>query len=83
MRKNCISVLFLLVLFPFGTALGQSDTTSERDLLSKIRQLTFEGKRAGEGYFNATGSRMIFQSERDSANPFYQIFLMDQETGDV
>jgi Tol biopolymer transport system component len=55
----------------------------ESTLLSQARQLTFEGRRAGEGYFSADGSRMIFQSERDPANPFYQIHLMDLETGDV
>ncbi len=26
---------------------------------------------------------MVFQSERDAGNPFYQIFLMDLETGDT
>ena len=52
-------------------------------LLSNTRQLTFEGRRAGEGYFSADGSRLVFQSERDPANPFYQIYLMDLETGDV
>ena len=55
----------------------------EMDLLSNTRQLTFEGRRAGEGYFSADGTRMIFQSERDAINPFYQIYLMDLETGDV
>ncbi|MEN8180855.1 MAG: peptidase M28, partial [Pseudomonadota bacterium] len=58
-------------------------SAQEQELLTNIRQLTFEGKRAGEGYFNADGSRLIFQSERDSENPFYQIYLMDLETGDV
>lgn len=53
------------------------------ELLSNTRQLTFEGRRAGEGYFSADGRRMVFQSERDPANPFYQIHLMDLETGDV
>ena len=57
--------------------------SAENELLSNVRQLTFEGRRAGEGYFSADGSRMVFQSERDSANPFYQIHLMDLETGDV
>ncbi len=47
------------------------------------RQLTFEGKRAGEGYFSADGTRMIFQSERAPDNPFYQIYLLDFATGDV
>jgi Tol biopolymer transport system component len=56
---------------------------NESDYLSKIRQLTFEGLRAGEGYFSADGSKMVFQSERDPANPFYQIFWMNRETGDI
>lgn len=55
----------------------------EAELLSEPRQLTFEGRRAGEGYFSADGSQMVFQSERDPANPFYQIYLMDLETGDL
>ncbi|MEZ5932523.1 MAG: M28 family peptidase [Alphaproteobacteria bacterium] len=55
----------------------------EAELLSGIRQLTFEGLRAGEGYFSADGSKLIFQSEREAKNPFYQIYLMDLETGDT
>ena len=51
--------------------------------ISGARQLTFEGERAGEGYFSADGRRMIFQSERAEGNPFYQIYLMDLETGDI
>ncbi len=59
------------------------DADSQAVLLTQIRQLTFEGRRAGEGYFNADGSKLIFQSERLAANPFYQIYLLDMETGDV
>lgn len=55
---------------------------TEADFLSKTRQLTFEGKRSGEGYFSADGRKMVFQSEREAGNPFYQIYLMDLETGD-
>jgi Tol biopolymer transport system component len=55
---------------------------TEADYLTNIRQLTFEGRRAGEGYFNSDGTKMIFQSEREPGNPFYQIYLMDLETGD-
>lgn len=51
--------------------------------LSGARQLTFEGVRAGEGYFDADGGRMIFQSEREPGNPFYQMYMLDLETGDV
>ncbi len=60
-----------------------ADGGNESTLLSKTRQLTFEGRRAGEGYFSADGSRMVFQSERDAANPFYQIYVTDLETGDI
>ncbi|MCF6314657.1 MAG: M28 family peptidase [Verrucomicrobiales bacterium] len=56
---------------------------SEAVLISETRQLTFEGKRAGEGYFGADGKSMIFQSERVSDNPFFQIYTMDLETGDT
>ncbi len=52
-------------------------------LITNARQLTFEGLRAGEGYFSADGRQMIFQSEREADNPFYQMYLMDLETGDV
>lgn len=51
--------------------------------ISNPRQLTFEGKRAGEGYFSADGKRMIFQSERLDENPFYQMYILDLETGDI
>lgn len=61
----------------------QVDLARETELLSNTRLLTFEGRRAGEGYFSTDGSRMIFQSERDPANPFYQIYLMDLGTGDL
>lgn len=50
-------------------------------VMGPARQLTFVGPRAGEGYFSADGREMIFQSERDPNNPFYQIYLMNLETG--
>src|ERR1700731_3208311 len=55
----------------------------ERDFLTRIRRLTVEGKRAGEGYWSADGKRMVFQSEREPGNPFYQIYVLDLTTGDV
>jgi Tol biopolymer transport system component/Zn-dependent M28 family amino/carboxypeptidase len=55
----------------------------EKRLINGTRQLTFEGKRAGEGYFSADGTQMVFQSERETDNPFYQIYKMDLETGDI
>jgi Tol biopolymer transport system component len=69
--------LLCLALFS-AAALAQN----EADFITNPRQLTFEGRRAGEGYFNADGTKLIFQSEREEGNPFYQIYLMDLETGD-
>jgi len=62
---------------------GARHADSSEPLLSEINQLTFAGKRAGEGYFSADGSQLVFQSERQDDNPFYQIYLMDLETGDT
>jgi Tol biopolymer transport system component len=45
--------------------------------------LTFEGRRAGEGYFSQDGSQLVFQSEREPGNPFFQIYVMDHRTGDI
>jgi Tol biopolymer transport system component len=55
----------------------------ERDFLSRIRRLTVEGKRAGEGYWSPDGNRLVFQSEREPGNPFYQIYTLDLTTGDT
>ncbi|MFO0977838.1 MAG: M28 family peptidase [Planctomycetaceae bacterium] len=55
----------------------------EGGFISRPRQLTFEGRRAGESYFSADGRKMIFQSEREPGNPFFQIYLMDLDTGDT
>ncbi len=54
----------------------------ETDLILDARQLIFEGKRSGEGYFSADGRKLIYQAEREADNPFYQIYLLDLETGD-
>jgi hypothetical protein len=51
--------------------------------ISGARQLTFAGRRSGEGYFSKNGSRLVFQSERHEGNPFYQIYRMDMDRGDV
>ncbi len=62
------------------------DADAESRFLSNTRQITFEGLRAGEGYFGsgAQGStKMVFQSERRADNPFFQIYTLDFETGDT
>ena len=60
-----------------------ADSADESQFLSNVRQLTYDGKRAGEGYFSEDGNALIFQTERESDNPFYQIYLLDLLTGDT
>jgi Tol biopolymer transport system component len=55
--------------------------SGEATFLSRVRRLTVEGRRAGEGYWSADGSRLVFQSEREPGNPFYQIYLMNLQPG--
>ena len=73
----------------------------EEPLLGRVRQLTFAGRRSGEGYFGERGERggrpggpgsgpggdpvgqLVFQSEREAGNPFYQIYRMNLANGDV
>src|SRR5436309_10262984 len=76
----CVWLLGLAV----GLAAQPARTHSlgEARFLSNIRQLTFEGRRSGEGYFSPEGKFLIFQSEREPGNPFYQIYLLDLENGD-
>ena len=61
----------------------EADSADESQFLSNIRQLTYDGKRAGEGYFSEDGNALIFQTERESDNPFYQIYFLDLLTGDT
>ena len=75
----CSAAVFLWAAVPVAT----QAPTGERTFLSRVRRLTVEGKRAGEGYWAPDGKRLVFQSERDPANPFYQIFVLDFATGDT
>lgn len=54
---------------------------SPNQLLTNAKQMTFVGPRSGEGYFSADGKKMIFQSERQSGNPFYQMYITDLASG--
>ena len=78
-------------VFLTGNVVAQHTTPNETEtnfaeepqFLSNIRQLTYDGKRAGEGYFSEDGNALIFQSEREPDNPFYQIYLLNLLTGDT
>src|SRR5262245_43301265 len=74
------TALFVLVV---STGLFAQAQPSERDFLSRVRRLTIEGRRSGEGYWSKDGRQLVFQSEREPGNPFYQIYLMDMESGNT
>lgn len=57
--------------------------TAESDFITQARQLILSGKRSGEGYFGPQGRYLIFQSEREANNPFFQMYLLDFEKGDI
>lgn len=78
------AVLYLVVLVVALPVSGSGRKPSaEEPLLSEVRQLIFQGRRSGEGYFSVDGQSMIFQSERIADNPFYQMYVMDLQTGDT
>jgi Tol biopolymer transport system component len=75
---------FAVVMMAIVSVAGQAKPQSnESTFLSRIRRLTVEGKRAGEGYWSPDGKRLVFQSERDPANPFYQIYVLDLTSGET
>ncbi|MGZ8201660.1 MAG: TolB family protein [Burkholderiales bacterium] len=83
--SGSIVLLAVLAAALMPRASPQSPTTLDREsaLLTGIRQLTTEGRRAGEGYWSPDGRRMVFQSEREPGNPFYQIYVLDLASGNV
>lgn len=81
LRFGCL--LFVLALIS-ATALAADDAAAQENrFISNARQLVFEGKRSGEGYFSPDGKKLIFQSEREPGNPFYQQYILDLETGET
>ena len=65
-----------------ASAVLANEVAPESRLINNARQLIYEGKRSGEGYFHPDGNLLIFQSEREDANPFYQIYLLDLLSGE-
>ena len=74
---------FLCILALLSVAAFADDAAQESRFLTQTRQLIYEGKRSGEGYFHPDGNLLIFQSEREPGNPFYQIDMLNFETGDT
>ena len=83
MKLNFARLLLALALgFPCLKA-EAAENKEEARFLSNTRQLIFEGKRSGEGYFSPDGKALILQSEREADNPFYQIYTLDLTSGDT
>ncbi len=74
---------FALSAALLGVVVCAQSADPEREFLTRVRRLTVEGKRAGEGYWSPDGKRIVFQSEREPGNPFYQIYVLDLESGDT
>src|ERR1035437_6607399 len=84
--KNLTTAIVLIALptnMLAAEAQSGAATYSERDFLTRIRRLTVEGRSAGEGYWSPDGKRMVFQSEREPGNPFYQIYVLDLTSGET
>ncbi|HEX8297399.1 MAG TPA: M28 family peptidase [Chthoniobacteraceae bacterium] len=79
-RPLAAFALSLSLLFFREEAVAQ--VPEEAQFLTNSRQLIYEGKRSGEGYFHSDGKLLIFQSEREEANPFYQMYLLDLLSGE-
>src|SRR6266480_6340370 len=75
------ALALLIVVVPLASQ--EASASPERDFLTRVRRLTVEGRRAGEGYWSPDGRRIVFQSEREPGNPFYQIYVLDLTTGDT
>jgi Tol biopolymer transport system component len=78
---------FTILLFALALAVTRLPAADEVDqeshFTTNARQLIFEGRRSGEGYFSPDSGKLIFQSEREQGNPFYQIYVLDLNTGDT
>jgi len=92
MKRHIFLTVLLLAVWSVGAGLQTRPQDSpnrpaggsrESDFLSRVRRLTVEGRRAGEGYWAPDGKRLVFQSEREAGNPFYQIYALDLTTGDT
>jgi Tol biopolymer transport system component len=84
MTKARTAVVLSLLLTAAWLTSGRAQTpaqTPERDFLSRVRRLTVEGRRAGEGYWSPDGTQLVFQSEREPGNPFYQIYTVNLTSG--
>ena len=78
-RMNALLLTSLLALAADPATDWQA---AEAKYFTNIKQVTRDFVRAGEGYFSPDGKKVIYQAEeKDTGNPFYQIFVQDLATG--
>lgn len=82
------SLLALILISLVGCQSAKKSSTgieplAEQKLLGPLEVYIDQGKRSGEAYFSADASQVIFQSEVDGENPYYQIYLKDFKTNKV
>jgi Tol biopolymer transport system component len=76
--------MYIWLLLPLIAVEPADWQKAEAVHLKNIRQVTTDFVRAGEGYFSPNGKRIIFQAEeKDSGNPFYQIFVQSLQNNRV
>ena len=80
--KLMVGIFSMISFQPFQGQAASPDP-QEQVFIENARQLTLAGRRSGEGYFSKDGTQLVFQSERDASNPFFQIFNLDLTTGDI
>src|SRR5260370_9381635 len=76
--------MFLLLTASLALGAPPADDWKAQEAvhLRNIKAITVDFVRAGEGYFSPDAKKIIFQAEeKDTGNPFYQIFVMDLESG--
>ncbi len=78
-----VTAVLTAIFLNWGVIISSGSEIGEEQFFTNIRQLTLQGKSAGEGYFSPDGRYLIFQSEREQDNPFYQIYIMSLETGET
>ena len=75
-------MLAFLAFLAVGADAADDWQKQEDAHLKNIRQVTKDFVRAGEGYFSPDGKHVIFQAEeKDTGNPYYQIFSGDPDKG--
>ena len=82
-RQLGVARLGVVLVLALTVGVQAQNAGQESTLLSRIRRLTVEGRRSGEGYWAPDGKSLVFQSEREPGNPFYQIYTLDLANGDT